>query len=415
MADNALALPDLGRRPPASTEGSGLLLQVLRDQVDSTTSELAAALGLSRSTVSQRLEFLTARGLVVSEQGPNGTRGRPALVSRFNVEAAIVLALQVGMTGSRLAITNLAGDILAKRFITMHIPAGPEQMLADLEVALDELVEASGRDGTDVAGIGVGIPSSVELLTYSRSLGLPGAAWDHASFARAIRSRYGAPVFLDLDVNLLALAERRKAWPDVEVFLCVKLGTLINASIVVNGRPIHGINGLAGELGHVKVSGSTVPCSCGSTGCLDAVASGNALVKQLAGAGLDVAHVSDVVALALQGHPEAVLAIRSAGRHIGEVLASVVNLLNPGVVMTWGYLTDAEAPLFAGIKEGIYQTALPGSSEQLEIHRTGLGNFAGVRGAAMMVIDEVLAPPAIDRLVASHSWAAAWPMPREPS
>lgn len=83
--------------------------------------------------------------------------------------------------------------------------------------------------------------------------------------------------------------------------------------------------------------------------------------------------------------------------------------------MTWGYLTDAEAPLFAGIREGIYQTALPGSSEQLELRRTGLGNFAGVRGAAMMVIDEVLAPPAIDRLVASHSWAAAWPMPPEPS
>lgn len=409
MAANVLAVPAAEAPSAAAAEGSGLLLNLLRAGAGSTTSELAAAMGWSRSTVSQRLDYLLEHGLVSSEQGGSPSRGRPAVVSRFCPRAAIVLATQVGMTGSRLAVTDLAGEILAERFITMDVPAGPGRMLSDLEGALDELVIASGRAADDVAGIGIGLPSSVELMTYSRSLGLPGVAWDRSYFTRALRGRYAAPVFLDLDVNLLALAERRKGWPDSEVFVCVKLGTLINASILVNGRPVHGINSLAGELGHLKVSGSTVPCSCGSSGCLDAVASGNALVHQLAAAGFDVQHVSDVVALAAQGHPEAMQAIRGAGRQIGEVLASVVNLLNPGVITAWGYLTDAEAPLFAGLREGLYQTALPGSSERVDLRRTGLGNFAGVRGAAMMVIDEVLAPAAVDRLVTSRSWAGAWP------
>ncbi len=408
MAENALVLQTNGFRTAATIDGSGLLLNLLRDRGASTISELAAAMGLARSTVMQRVDYLLGHGLITSEPAANGSRGRPAVMSRFNPSAAIVLGAQVGMTGTRLAATDLAGEILHERFITMDVPAGPRQMLADLHAAFDDLVAAAGP-GVQVAGMGVGLPSSIELLTYTRSLGRPGVAWDRADVVHSLEERYGAPVFLDLDVNLLALAERRKGWPDIETFVCVKLGTLINASIVVNGKPIHGISDRAGELGHLKVSGSTVPCSCGSTGCLDAVASGNALVKALTAAGFDVAHVSDVVDLASLGQPEAVLAIREAGRHIGAVLGSVVNLLNPGVIITWGYLTDAEAPLFAGIREGLYQTALPGSSERLDLRRTALGMLAGVRGAAAMVIDEVLAPGAVDRLLRSGSWAAAWP------
>jgi predicted NBD/HSP70 family sugar kinase len=396
-------------RSPALVEGSGHLLELLRSGMASTISELAAAMGVSRSTVIQRLDFLQEHDLVAHEPGINGSRGRPAAISRFNPNAAIVLAAQIGMTGSRFAASDLSGEILAERFVTMDIPAGPAKLLGDLNATFDELIAVVGRRPQDVAGIGVGIPSSIELLTYSRSLGLNGAVWDREYFEQNLHQRYGAPVFLDLDVNLLALAERRKSWPNTEVFLCVKLGTLIDAAIVVNGVPIHGVSNLAGELGHMKVGGSTTPCSCGSVGCLDAVASGNALVKQLSAAGFDVSHVSDVVALALQGHPEAVLAIRDAGRHIGEALASVVNLLNPAVIATWGYLTDADTALFAGIREGLYQGALPGSSERLELVRTALGDLAGVRGAAMMVIDEVLEPAAIDRMLVTQSWASTRP------
>ena len=211
-------------------------------------------------------------------------------------------------------------------------------------------------------------------------------------------------------MNLLALAERRKSWPDDEVFVCVKIGTLISAAVVVHGRPVHGVDQLAGELGHMKVSGSAAPCSCGSLGCLDAVASGNALVQQLSALGLEVSHVTDVVDLVEHSQPDAVRAVRAAGRHIGEALASVVNLLNPGVITAWGYLTEAETTLFAGIREGLYQAALPRSSENLRLVRTSLGDLAGVRGAALMVIDEVLEPAAVDRAVAGGSWASAWPL-----
>lgn len=402
-------------RSAALIDGAGLVLQLVRSGQARTISELAAAIGVSRSTVIQRLDFLVDLGLIESQVATNGSRGRPAAVIRFNAGCAMVLAVQIGMTGCRLAATDLGGEVLSERFISVDLASGPHTLLLSLENSFDDMVTELGRGVADVAGVGVGIPSAVELQNYSRGLGLDGAGWDREYFRRNLWEHYDAPVFLDLDVNLLALAERRKSWPDVEVFVCVKLGTLIDAAIVVNGLPIRGASGLAGELGHIKVSGSTTPCNCGSVGCLDAVASGSALVKQLAALGLDVHHVSDVVRFAQQAHPEAVQALRDAGRRIGEALASVVNLLNPAVIATWGYLTEAETPLFAGMREGLYQMALPSSSEHLNLVRASLGDLAGVRGAAMRVIDEVLEPDAVDRMILTQSWSHGWSDRNEPS
>ncbi|MEP6796934.1 MAG: ROK family protein [Lapillicoccus sp.] len=405
----AREMPAPSLRSPALVEGSGQLLQLVRSGRASTVTELATAMGVSRSTVMQRLDFLIEDGLVASHGATTGSRGRPAATTVFVADAALVLAAQIGLTGCRIAATDLGGEVLGERYLTVDFATGPEALLTGLQDTFDDLLTDLGRRATEVAGLGIGIPSDVELRAYARGLGRDAADWDRGYFERHLWTRYGAPVFLDLDVNLLALAEWRQSWPDVEVLVCVKLGTLIDAAIVVNGLPIRGVSGLAGELGHIKVSGSTTPCSCGGTGCLDAVASGHALVAQLAAAGFEVEHVADVVRLAHQGHAEAIRAVRDAGRLIGEALSSVVNLLNPAVIATWGYLTQAEAPLFAGIREGLYQRALPSSSDNLHLVRASLGDLAGVRGAAMRVIDEVLAPSEVDLSVASRSWARRWP------
>lgn len=392
-------------RSPGAVEGAGEILQLIRADGTRTTSGLATAVGVARSTVIQRLDFLTAHDLIAGETVTDGGRGRPAARYAFNPRAAIVLAAHVGLTGCRLAVTDLDGEVLAEGFLDVDLATGADGLLTALQQNFDRLVVDAGADPGRVAGVGVGVPRSVELLGYLHSLGLSGKDWDRSHFHRSLLDRYGAPVFIDTDVNLLALAERRKSWPDAEVFVCAKLGTLIDAALVVNGVPVRGASRLAGELGHVKVSGPPEPCTCGSVGCLDAVASGSALVRQLAAAGYEVTHVSQVVQWAADGVPEAVRALRDAGRYIGEALASVVNLLNPDAIAVWGYLAEAEALLFSGIREGLYAGALPGSSEPLTLVSATLGDLAGVLGAAMLVIDEVLAPAAVDRMLVAGSWA----------
>jgi predicted NBD/HSP70 family sugar kinase len=390
-------------------EGSGDVVALLC-RGPATITEIATELGLARSTVVHRLELLRDLGLVSHAEGDHpGTRGRPATVTRFNPGAAAVLLAHVGLTGSRIAIADLAGDILQQRFVATPVSDGRDALIKIIVKNFRTITARSGATEDEIAGIGIGLPTTTDLRTSVHTVD-EAAGWERDAFREQIQARFRAPVFLDLDVNLLAQAEYRKARRDDEVFLCVKLGTLIDAAILINGEPVHGATGRAGELGHVKVSGSTAPCRCGSTGCLDASASGSALVRRLAGQGFEVDHISQVVRLADAGVTEAVQALRDAGREIGAVLASVVNLLNPGMIIAWGYLTEAETIVFAGIREGLYQAALPESSSNLQVVRTALGDLAGVDGAAMMVLEQVLAPAALDRVVASGSWARSEPM-----
>jgi predicted NBD/HSP70 family sugar kinase len=390
---------------PASVEGCGLLLQLVRTGRARTVTQLAEAMGVARSTTLQRVEHLQHLDLVRSELRPDGSRGRPAAVLTFHPRAGVVLAAHLGLTGARAAATDLDGQVLADRFVTVDVGQGPRALLDLLRRTFDELTDEAVASGAGaVVGLGVGTPSTFELKAYARGHGLSAVDWDRDYFRDALAAHHHVPVLLDLDVNMLALAEHRASWPDAEVLVCVKAGTLIDASVVVRGVPVRGANRLAGELGHIKVVGADDPCACGSAGCLDAVASGSALVRQMVAAGRRVDHVAQVVQLASDGDPEAVHIVRRSGRRIGEVLSSVVNLLNPAGISMWGYLAESES-LLAGVRESLYQTALPGSSEHLRLAPTSLGPLAGVRGAALSVIDAVLEPRAVERTIRTRSWS----------
>lgn len=392
-------------RSPAVIDGAGQILKHIREGRAQTISGLAGLMGMARSTVLQRLELLTEQQLVISATPTGGSRGRPAALSVFNPAAAYVLAAHVGLTGCRLAATDLDGNVLAQHFLDVDLAIGPDGMLDGLESGFERLTAEANLDPGRLAGIGVGFPRGIELLSYLYSLGLNAKDWDRDHFRQVLQARYHAAVYIDTDVNLLGLAERGRSWPDSEVFVCAKLGTIIDAAVIVNGEPIRGVNRMAGELAHIKVGDRQEPCTCGGSGCLDAIASGAALVRQLRASGIDVGHVSQVVAMANDGVPEAVQAVRDAGRSIGEALSTVVNLLNPDAIAIWGYLADAEALLFSGIREGLYRGALPESSEPLALVTATLGELAGALGASRMVIGEVLKPESVDRILAS-GWSA---------
>jgi predicted NBD/HSP70 family sugar kinase len=145
--------------------------------------------------------------------------------------------------------------------------------------------------------------------------------------------------------------------------------------------------------------GAGTLCRCGSYGCLAAVASGRALARRLTEAGVPAESGSDVRELLAEGHPEAVRLAREAGRSVGEVLATVVTLLNPGVLMIAGDL--AGTPFLTGVRELLYQRALPRSTAHLDVVTARLGERSALVGAGALVVEHLYAPDRAEERLAA--------------
>jgi predicted NBD/HSP70 family sugar kinase len=385
-----------GTRPT----GVGTMFQLLRDGRPRTRAELVAETGYARSTVADRLDLLTSAGLIGPVGEATSTGGRPPTTFAFRPGAGLVVAVDLGATHARVAITDLASHILATGASPLALAEGPSAVLTWVADTARELVGSVGRTVADITAVGVGLPGPVEHRT-GRPINppiMPG--WDNAAVPQLVRDLLvPVPVLVDNDVNLMALGEHRTAWNDVSNLLMVKVATGIGAGIIADGDLRRGAEGSAGDIGHVVVPGvPNVLCRCGNVGCLEAVASGAAVAAALRAQGLDTATSGDVVARVRGGDIAASQAVRQAGRDLGGVLAVCVSMLNPSVIVIGGQFAAVGEQLIAGIREIVYQRSLPLATQNLRIVTSVAGAQAGVIGASVMAIDDVLSPQAIEAL-----------------
>ncbi|MBW8800503.1 MAG: ROK family protein [Streptomyces sp.] len=398
-----------GRTGKGGAQASaGDLLALVRNGRAVTRGALQQATGLSRATVGHRLDRLFRAGWLREGAGgpvdsPLG--GRPSITLEFDDAHAVVLAADLETRHARAAVLTLTGEILAERSGNPVIQDGPEAVLAELGRWFAELLEKTGHRAAEVCGIGLAVPGPVDTDTgrVVQPPIMPG--WDgydiRGRLARAFTEHTGAPpvpVLVDNDANLMAYGEQRTGYPDCSAFVLVKVSTGIGAGVVVDGSIYRGVDGGAGDIGHIRV-GADAQCRCGSYGCLAAVASGGAVARRLAAAGVPASSGSDVRDLLASGHPEAAALAREAGRLVGDVLATVVTLLNPGVLMIAGDL--AGTPFLTGVRELLYQRALPRSTAHLDVVTSRLGERAGLVGAGALVVEHLYAPERVEeRLLA---------------
>jgi predicted NBD/HSP70 family sugar kinase len=375
----------------------GELLSLIRAGTAVTRADLARHTGLARSTVAQRVDALLASGLVLEAGGTPSTGGRPATMLAFNHRAGVVLVADLGATHARLAVSDLAGTPLAERAGDLDIALGPDAVLTWVSARFDDLLQAAAKTPGDVRGIGIGVPGPVEFDS-GRPVNppiMPG--WDGFDIPGWFADRYGAPVLVDNDVNIMARGEHWVHWRATPHLLLVKVGTGIGCGIVADGHIHRGARGAAGDIGHIRATSEDVICHCGNVGCLEAVAGGHALATRLAATGVEASNSRDVVRLVREGNVGATRMVRAAGRTLGEVLAGTVNFFNPAVIVIGGDIAEAHAQLLAGVREGIFSRSLPLATRDLRIVPCRLGDRAGVTGAAITAIEQVLSPAAVDQ------------------
>jgi len=377
-----------------STGGRGSvadLFQLIRDGAPHTRAEIAKSTGLARSTVASRVDVLMDMQLVVPVDSGASTGGRPPSRFALNPQAKVVVAADLGATHATVAIADLAGAILAQHSDPIAIADGPEPVLTWLIDNARRLLTDMGRTRADVAAMGIGLPGPVEFST-GRPVNppiMPG--WDNFDVRGWVHDHFDVRVLVDNDVNISALGERAVAWPDIDDLIFVKVATGIGCGIVSDGHLRRGARGSAGDIGHTRVArGSDAPCSCGNTGCLEALASGSAIARELG-----VANGSAVIDLVKNGDLAAIQAVRQAGRDIGEILTTSVSLLNPSVIAIGGSMARVSEHLIAGVREVVYSRSMPLATEQLIITQSAAGPQAAVLGAATLAAEHALSPAGI--------------------
>jgi predicted NBD/HSP70 family sugar kinase len=389
----------------ATTTGpvsAGDIFQLLRDGSPHTRSGLASATGLARSTIASRVDSLLASGLVAPVADALSSGGRPPSQFALNPASRVIIAVDVGAGHCTVALTDLACGIIDSRSRDLDVAAGPEYVLTWVVNTARDLLAENSRSPSELAGVGIGLPGPVEHTT-GRPISppiMPG--WDGFDVPGFVRRTLDAPVLVDNDVNIMALGEQRSEWPEHENLVFVKASTGIGAGIISGGRLQRGAVGAAGDIGHVQVpSADSVLCRCGNSGCLEAVVGGPALAATLRMHGVEAESTQDIVTLARAGDAVAIAAVRQAGRDIGAVLATCVNILNPSIIVVGGGLAMAGEHLLAGIREIVYQRSLPLSTADLMIVASRALDSAATLGAGSLVISHVLGTEAVEQYLAT--------------
>jgi glucokinase-like ROK family protein len=380
---------------------AGILLALSRSAAALSRAQLADAVGVGRNALSVEVKRLLTTGLVEEGDVDRSGGGRPSRLLQLSAEFGVVAAIDVGATSLDVALVTLGGSIVAHRAEESTLVDGAAAVLARALAVIRELLDEQGLDTDDVRAAGVGVPGPVGGI-HRRPVAPPVAPGWHGFPIQELVGELGCPVAVDNDANAMAVAEQvRGAARGVDNFLFVKVGTGIGVGLVVDGQLVRGVDGGAGEVGHICVDhDSDVLCLCGNRGCLQILSAGPAIVdagERAARDGQSAALAAvlertgrvtaEDVGRAAAGDAVAVEILRRSGTLIGETLAAVVNLLNPALLVMGGGVSRAGDPFVAEVRSTIYRRSLPLATRSLSIVPAELGPRAGVVGASLMAVE----------------------------
>ena len=309
------------------------------------------------------------------------------------------IGVDVGGTNVKVALVDKTGSIVYSDTVPTRAEMGYEYTISNIIKAIQDLLKESKVAKEAIEGIGFGFPGQIDCDNGIVRLATNIPGWVNIPIADIVSKEFGIPVKVDNDVRCAALAELNYgAGKGANNMICITVGTGIGSGLIVNGKLVRGASNAAGELGHIKLQMEGGPiCGCGDTGCLEAFASGPAIVamaeeyikggkstkyRELANPDITPYIVSEA---AKQGDVVAKKIFEIIGNYIGIGLASVVNLLNPEKVVIGGGVADAGDLLFIPIKEALKKRAMPIQKAAVEIVHAELGNTAGVIGASLLI------------------------------
>ncbi len=361
-------------------------------------SELVARTGLTRSAIRGLIGELAAADLVVEGRAePQGTPGRPSPVVRLNPDGAVVLALEIAVDSIAAAVVGLGGEVFSR--VRVDRPAGHVSVdavaedLADLAAGL----QAERPAGEHPIGVGVAVVGVVRRSDGFVSLA-PNLGWRDVPLGDTLAAALDsdAPISVANDADLGALVEfRRGAAIGVDDVLFVSGEYGVGGGLIVDGRPLTGVAGYGGEVGHLPVNPTGAACRCGSQGCWETEV-GEAALLRMAGRppGGGRPEVDAMLRDAEAGVPPALSALDHVGRWLGIGLAGMVNIFNPRLIVLGGIFGRILPFVGPTLEHELDRRALAAPRRLVRVVPAVLGEDAPLLGAAELAFEPLLSDPA---------------------
>lgn len=352
-------------------------LDVVRQSPGISKIGVARALGVSPSAASLVVRGLHDEGIVVTSGQLTSSGGRPAQRLLLNSASPLMLGIDLGESEARFGVLGLDGRLKFVERAPLVTTSG--------SVAIEPLIAQAktiAAHTPSIQGVGVAVPGLLtdegSQVRYAANLG-----WTEVPLRDHMTAELGLPVHVSRNAHAALLAE--EWWgsrPDADPVAFVTVGTGIGVAIKASGTYLRGVAGVAGELGHIPMSRGGALCRCGNRGCLETLVSARALVESSGDRSLT--GVSRVVDAARRGHRGALAAVVALATSLGDALATLIGIVNPGAVVLGGELMEASDIILPIVNQRIREHSLAHASGSVTIYVSALGEHTALMGAATL-------------------------------
>jgi len=363
---------------------------------------------LGLSTVSNIVADLIKKELIYETGEEESSGGRRAILLEFNCNDRFVLGIKIGLDGIIIGLVNMKSKILDQYFIPSPIKSKEKMVLKILIKAMQDLIDKNHIKTEKIIGCGIGVSGLVNqkegTLVFSKILG-----WKKIRFKEFLEKEFDFPIFVDKDVNVLTLAEKRfGVGKKINNFICITIGKGVGAGIVIKGDIYHGSHGGAGDFGHIIIDKDGPLCYCGKRGCLETFSSDQFIINKIKEAlfnqqdtiikdfikkkkDLDSISVDTVLKAAQKGDIISKNIFQEVGKNLAMGIVGLISLFDPELIVVGGEGVKAGELIFPTMRK-VIKDNFPFNKE-IKIISLQPGEEGWIIGAAELVLSEVFKTP----------------------
>ncbi|AZI57602.1 ROK family transcriptional regulator [Nakamurella antarctica] len=363
------------------------IVEALHKHGGLSKAELAGASGLSAGTVHNIVKELSSAGILHTVDATQS--GRRAVFVTLARELGLVAGIHISRRHLRIVLSDVAKTVIAEHEMPLGKDHRADNELRKSLLLIADMLDAVGASSDELLGVGVAINAPVERHSGTVMAHGELRGWERVPIAEILQRGLGKPAWVANASNLAALAELRMgALRGTEHGIFIDINEGVGAGLIIDGRLFIGNSGTAGEFGHMTIRENGPKCSCGSRGCLDAVAGGGAVLERLKDTYRNL-KLSDLLARAMAGDDACIRAIAEAGSSIGVAAVTMCMLINPARIVIGGEMSRAGELLLGPIRREVETSFLAGEGSTPEIIQAQVGIRAGVLGSILLAIDHI--------------------------